>query len=121
MKISELHETIFWEDDDIALTGSVINESLQLTLEGKGKFLKDIDAIAKKGLNKAGMIGAYAYDQLKRYKKQRYKTISFFARKTREKRTYEKLIKTLTDTGKYKVIRTFPYKSGGKMWELKKI
>jgi hypothetical protein len=123
MKLETLHEDILWEDEEIALTGTIISEKQQLRLAIKGKpgkiMKKGIDAAARRGLNKAGIIGAYAYDQLKRYKTQKYKTITFYARKHREKRTYDKLVKTLTGTGQYKVVRTFPYAQGGRMWELK--
>lgn len=122
MKLEDLKEDILWEDDNIKLVGHIHEQTLQMALKGKaGHLIKDVDAIAKKGLAKAGIIGSFAYDQLKRYKTTKYKTIAFYARKVRERRAYESLIKTLTGTGQYKVIRTFPYAGGGRMWELKRV
>lgn len=125
MKLETLYEEVVWEDDEMALVA--IEESatsLKLALKGKaGHLIKDIDKLAKKGIQKAGIIGAYANDHLKRYKALKHNThrsVSFYARGHQEKRTYEKMVKELTKAGQYKVVRAFPQPGGGKMWELRK-
>lgn len=126
MKLEDLHEEIIWEDDEIklVLVEARTRLSPQLTLKGKsGRLIKDIDALAKKGIQKAGVIGVYALDHLKRYKKMKHnltRTIAFYARNVQERRAYERVIKTLTKGKEYKVVRTFPYPGGGRMWELKR-
>ncbi len=126
MKLQDLHEIVLYEDNELQLIaldeGST--STLKVALKGKaGKLIKDVDALAKKGIQKAGIIGAYALDNLKRYKKFKHNTtrsVTFYARGVQEKRAYEKMIKELTKGGAYKVARTFPYPSGARMWELKR-
>lgn len=125
MKLETLHEDILWEDEDMKLTIMEAGTStLKVALKGKaGELVKDVDKLAKQGIQKAGMIGAFALDHLKRYKKFKHnanRSLAFYARGTQEKRTYEKMLKALTKTGEYKIVRTFPYASGGKMWEIRK-
>ena len=125
MKLQDLHENILWEDDEMQLVITEASTStLQVALKGKaGELVKDVDKLAKQGIQKAGIIGAFALDHLKRYKKFKHNTnrsIAFYARGTQEKRAYEKMIKAITKTGEYKIVRTFPYASGGRMWEIRK-
>lgn len=123
MKVQELQEQTIWEDDDIALTITESATTLQLAIKGKpGSILKDVDAIAKKGIQKAGIVGAFALDHLKRYKKFKAagtRTIAFYARNIQERRAYERMIATLKKSGHFKVVRTFPYPGGGRLWEIK--
>ena len=124
MKIEDLKETILYEDDDLALVA--IEEStttLKLALKGKaGHLIKDVDKLAKKGMQKAGIIGAYAMDNLKRYKnlkKASNRSIAFYARNIWERKTYQKMVDHLKSSGQYKIVRTFPYPGGGRSWELR--
>ena len=125
MKIQEIKEELIWEDSDLSLTILEGTTSLQIVLKGKGgKIIKDVDVIAKKGVQKAGIIGSFALDHLKRYKNFKTssnRTIQFFARDYHEKRAYEKIVKSLTKGKEYKVIKSFPYPSGGRSWELKRV
>lgn len=125
MKLETLHEIILWEDEEMKLVAiEESTTSLKLALKGKaGRLIKDVDKLAKKGIQKAGIIGAYANDHLKRYKNFKHnanRSVAFYARSHQEKRTYEKLVKELQRGGQYKVVRTFPYSGGGRMWELKR-
>lgn len=123
MKLQELKEQIVWEDEDIAITLTERQDSLQLAIKGKpGQFIKDVEQLAKKGLNNAGILGSYALEQIKRQKGirgHRRRTMSFYARNTQERKAYEKLIKQLTKSGSFKLVRTFPFGGGGRSWELK--
>lgn len=125
MKLETLKEHILWEDDEIALVAIEEGTStLKVALKGKaGRLIKDIDKLAKKGMQKAGIIGAYALDNLKRYKKLKHnsnRSLAFYARSYQEKRTYARMVKDLTKSGQYKVVRTFPYPGGGRSWELQR-
>ena len=126
MKLTDLHEIVLYEDHELMLVA--LDEggttSLKVALKGKaGKLIKDVDALAKKGVQKAGIIGAYATDHLKRYKnfkKQSDRSVAFYARNIWEKKAYEKMIKELTKSGTYRVVKTLPYPGGAKMWELRR-
>ena len=125
MRLEQLKEDVIWEDEELALV--VIDESatstLKVALKGKaGKLIKDIDALGKKGIQKAGIIGAYATDHLKRYKnlkRSSNRSLAFYARNVWERKAYQKMVDQLKRSGKYKIIRTFPYPGGGRMWELR--
>lgn len=123
MKLQDINEVTIWEDDEIALTLTESTTSLQVALKGKpGKLIKDIDAIAKKGIQKAGIIGAFALDHLKRYKKFKassQRSLTFYARNVHERRAYERMINTLKKSGNFKIVRTFPYAGGGRLWEIR--
>ena len=126
MKLQDLHEIVLYEDNELALVAieEAATSTLRVALKGKaGKLIKDVDALAKKGIQKAGIVGAYALDNLKRYKKFKHNTtrsVTFYARGVQEKHAYEKMIKELTKGGAYKIVRTLPYASGAKMWELRR-
>jgi len=126
MKLEELREEIVWEDAEMVLVAidEGAKEPLKLTLKGKaGKLIKDVDALAKKGIQKAGIIGAYATDYLKRYKflkKSSNRSIAFYARNIWERKSYQSMVDELKKTGHYKLIRSFPYPGGGRMWELRR-
>lgn len=125
MKLQDLQEQVIWEDDEISLVliENFTSKSLKVLLKGKaGKLIKDVDALAKKGIQKAGILGAFASDYLKRYKTLKtasHRSVAFYARNVQEKRAYEKMINQLKKSGNYRVVRTIPYSGGGRMWELK--
>lgn len=125
MKLLDVHEEIIWENNEFALVliEQYGTKPLKVALKGKsGKLIKDIGKLASRGIQKAGILGAFASDYLKRYKTLKsasHRSIAFYARDVQEKRAYEKVIKHLTKDGQYKVIRSFPYAGGGKMWEIR--
>ena len=125
MKLEEINEFVLWDDEEMALVlYETATSSLQVALKGKaGKLIKDIDALGKKGIQKAGIIGAYALDNLKRYKnlkKASNRSIAFYARNIWERKAYQKMVDQLKKSGQYKIIRTFPYPGGGRLWELRR-
>lgn len=124
MKLTELKEEIVYEDDEIQFV--FITEDtgdMRAVLKGKaGHIVKDINKLAKKGIQKAGIISAYAGDHMKRYKKFKKtskRAVAFYARNVWEKKAYDKIVKTLTKSGKYKVIKTYPYPGGARVWEIR--
>lgn len=125
MKLLDVHEKVIWENDEFALVliEQYGTKPLKVALKGKsGKLIQDIGKLASRGVQKAGILGAFASDYLKRYKTLKsasHKSVAFYARDVQEKRAYEKVIKHLTKNKQYKIVRTLSYPGGGKMWELK--
>ena len=111
MKLTELKEELICEEDDLQIT-AILTEK-KATIIGKGSKI-----------SKAGALGSYALDHIKRYAKLKAssnRSIAFYARNAQERRAYEKVVKNLTKSKEYKIVRTFPYAGGARSWELKKV
>lgn len=116
MKLLDLTEEVIYEDDELTFVAVLCEKEVRLGFKGSKAEL-----IGKVGMKKAGALGSLALDHLKRYNKLKAasnRSIAFYARNTQERRAYEKVIKHLTKNKEYKVVRTFPYSGGARMWEL---
>jgi hypothetical protein len=119
MELHEIGRQTLHEDDEVEIS-AVLNERKQIQVIFKGKKAEFLN---KLGTRKAGMLGSLALDQTKRYKKFKSasnRAIAFYARNIQERRAYEKVVKSLTKSGEYRIARTFPYTGGARMWELVK-
>jgi len=119
MKLHDLKEELIYEDSEVSLYAVLSEKNIKLALKGSGA-----EVLGKLGMKKAGMLGSLAIDQLKRYNKLKAankRTVAFYARNAQERRAYEKVVKNLTKSKEYKIVRTFPYANGARMWELKKV
>lgn len=119
MKLLDLKEEVIYEEDGLQVVAVLTEKNAMLTLKGSAGKL-----IGKGGISKAGALGSYALDHIKRYAKLKAtnnRTISFYARNAQERRAYEKVVKNLTKSKEYKIVRTFPYQGGARSWELKKL
>ncbi len=120
MKLLDLKEEVVYKDDDFEIVAILTEKRALLTLKkGAAKL------IGKGGkISKAGALGSYALDHIKRYAKLKAssnRSIAFYARNAQERRVYQKVVKDLTKSKEYKVVRTFPYAGGARSWELKKV
>lgn len=119
----ELETFEIWNHDSsqVILESRGRTSPLKVAIKGHaGKILKGLKG--SQGITGAGVLGAFAHDHLKRYKK--FKTISnrslaFYARDVHEQRAYQKMIDNLVKSKQYKIIRSFKYAGGAKMWELR--
>ena len=119
MKLLDLREEVIYEDDELTFVATLCEKEVRLGFKN-GKA----EVIGKVGMKKAGALGSLALDQLKRYEKLKAasrRSVAFYARNKQERRAYEKVIKSLTKGKEYKIVRTFPYSNGARMWELKKV
>lgn len=115
---------VIWDKDDTTvILEKVTNKSpfnVKILKNKGGKILKGLKG--NQGLIGAGVLGAFAHDNLKRYKDFKTKSnrsLTFYARNTIEKKSYEKMIKQLLKSGQYKQIRSLPFAGGARMWELR--
>ena len=111
MKLQDLKEEAIYEEDDLQIV-AILTEKKAMII-GKGTKI-----------SKAGALGSMALDHIKRYAKLKAssnRSIAFYARNAQERRTYEKVVKSLTKGKEYKIVRTFPYAGGARSWELKKV
>jgi len=119
MKLLDLTEEVIYEDEEVSLVATLCEKQLQLAIKGGGA-----EVIGKVGIKKAGTLGSLALNHIKRYDKLKAasnRSIALYARNAQERRTYEKVVKSLTKGKEYKIVRTFPYAGGARMWELKKV
>lgn len=119
MKLLDLTEETIYEDNELQFVATLCEKEIKLSFKhGKPEI------IGKLGMKKAGALGSLALDHLKRYDKLKAasrRSVAFYARNTQERRAYEKVIRQLTKGKEYKIVRTFPYSGGARMWELKKV
>jgi len=119
MKLRTLKEELIYEDSEVSLVAVLSEKDIKLTLRGGSA-----EVLGKLGMKKAGALGSLAMNHLKRYDKLKAanrRTVAFYARNAQERRAYEKVVKNLTKSKEYKIVRTFPYANGARMWELKKV
>ncbi len=120
MKLLDIKEEVVYEEDGFQIIAILTEKKAALSIRASAGKL-----IGKGGkISKAGALGSYALDHIKRYAKLKAasnRSIAFYARNTQERRAYEKVVKNLTKNKEYKIVRTFPYAGGARSWELKKV
>jgi len=120
MKINELLTDVLWE-------GEVEGETFAFVIEeGLARFVQPSRGKRVRGkglsfLGKASLVGlgAFAVDAYLKYKKNKRTTTTFFAKTQQERKLYKDIVKTLTNTGKYKKTKE-KFTDGGILWVLKK-
>jgi len=119
MKLQEIKEEVIYEDEDFQFVAVLSEKQIKMIFKG-GKP----EVIGKIGIKKAGALGSLAMDHMKRYAKLKAssnRSVAFYARNAQERRAYEKVVKNLTKSKEYKIVRTFPYAGGARSWELVKV
>jgi hypothetical protein len=110
MLLEELQQTIILsEEDDIKLYATQINESsikIGLVQSAGGLVKKSFQGIGKFAKNHPFITGAmagYAVDAIKKYKKNKRNTITFYTKDHQEKKLYKDMMTQLMKSGKYRV------------------
>jgi len=129
MKLSEILENeeikILYEYEDLVVYGKILNEKMDIGIgRTKGGFitkgLKTFDKFAKVHPMIVGAIAGYATDALRKYKKNKRNTITFYTKDTHEKVIYKDMVDQLMKSGKYRKEKE-TFIDGGYLFVLKRL
>ena len=126
MKLNEIIETdILYEHNNLVVYAEVLNEKLNIGIgQTKGgiisKGLKSFDKFAKAHPMMVGAIAGYAGDALRKYKKNKRNTITFYTKDMHEKIIYKDMVDQLMKSGKYRKEKE-TYIDGGYLFVLKRL